>query len=137
MTMTTASSERTVGQFTILLVDDEDDLRATIRRTLRSPEYFFREAADASEALEVLAGGGVDAVISDYNMPHMNGLDFLQRVRITYPQVVRMMLTGQADIRLAVRALNEGAAHRLLLKPWDSFDLKGIVRMALTTCRTC
>jgi response regulator RpfG family c-di-GMP phosphodiesterase len=129
------ASQRTIGQFTLLLVDDEDDLRAAVRRALRSPEYFIREASNGQEALDILAGGGIDAVISDFNMPHMNGLDLMQRVRLSYPQVVRMMLTGQSDVQLAIRALNEGSVHRYLLKPWDSVDLKGIVRMALATHR--
>ncbi len=124
---------RAMPAFTLLLVDDEDDLRATVRRALRSPEYTIREASCGAEALAILADTPIDAVITDFNMPVMNGLELLQRVRLTYPRTVRLMLTGQRDVELAVRALNEGAVQRFLLKPWDNVDLKGVVGMALRT----
>jgi response regulator RpfG family c-di-GMP phosphodiesterase len=120
---------------TILLVDDEDDLRAAIRRSLRDPQLKIVESTNGREALDRIAAGGVDVVISDFNMPGMNGLDLLQRVRLTSPEVVRIMLTGMSDIRVAIRALNEGSVHRLLLKPWSQIDLRGIVRIALATHR--
>ncbi|MBL4635295.1 MAG: two-component system response regulator, partial [Kofleriaceae bacterium] len=50
--------------------------------------------------------------------------------------MLRILLTARADVHLAVRALNEGAVHRFLLKPWDHVDLKGIVRMALHSMHT-
>jgi response regulator RpfG family c-di-GMP phosphodiesterase len=119
------------SRFNLLLVDDDDDLRATVRRALRNPQYVIHEASSGVEALDILSRAPIDAVITDFNMPMMNGLDLLQRVRISYPRTLRMMLTGQRDVELAVRALNEGSVHRFLLKPWDNVDLKGIVGMAL------
>jgi CheY-like chemotaxis protein len=122
-------------QYTILLVDDEDDLRATIRRALRGSDYRIIEAASAAEAIERLAIDEVDAVITDYNMPGVSGLDLLQRVRLAYPEILRIMLTGSREVDVAVRALNEGAAERYILKPWDNLDLKGMVAIALATHR--
>tara|TARA_R110002096_G_scaffold44526_5_gene120079 strand:+ start:9983 stop:10300 length:318 start_codon:yes stop_codon:yes gene_type:complete len=89
------------------------------------------EAGDGVDALALLKKTPCDAIISDFNMPRMNGLDLLTQVRIMYPGMLRILLTARADVHLAVRALNEGAVHRFLLKPWDHVDLKGIVRMAL------
>lgn len=117
--------------YTILLVDDEPDLRRALRRALDTPGYTILEAEDGVGALEVLKARRVDCIISDYNMPRMNGMDLLTQVRISQPQIVRILLTARADVHLAVRALNEGAVNRFLLKPWDHIDLKGIVRMAL------
>jgi DNA-binding NtrC family response regulator len=128
-----AGEPRIATNFTLLLVDDEDDLRATVRRALLSPGYTFREASCGAEALAILASSPIDAVITDFNMPGMNGLELLQRVRMSYPRALRVMLTGQSDVALAIRALNEGAVDRFVLKPWDNVVLKGVVGMALRT----
>jgi DNA-binding NtrC family response regulator len=120
---------------TILLVDDEDDLRATIRRALKPSGYRILEASSAAEAIEWLGCEDIDAVISDFHMPGKSGLDLLQRVRLAHPDVLRIMLTGSRDIDVAVRALNEGAAERYILKPWDNLDLNGMVALALATHR--
>lgn len=117
--------------YSILLADDEPDIRRALKRSLHVPGYTILEANDGMEALDVLREKRCDAIISDYNMPRMNGLDLLTQVRIIYPGMLRILLTARADVHLAVRALNEGAVHRFLLKPWDHVDLKGIVRMAL------
>jgi len=120
-----------VNNYSILLADDEPDIRRALKRSLHMPGYTMYEAGDGVEALEVLKTTHCDAIISDFNMPRMNGLDLLTQIRIMHPHMLRILLTGRADVHLAVRALNEGAVHRFLLKPWDHVDLKGIVNMAL------
>jgi response regulator RpfG family c-di-GMP phosphodiesterase len=126
---------RALGQFTILLVDDEDDLRGSVRRILRSSEYLIREATNGHDALEILGREPIDLILSDFQMPHMDGLELLQRVRLSYPAVARVMLTGKSDVHLAARALNEGAVQRFVVKPWESVSLRGIVRLALACAR--
>jgi CheY-like chemotaxis protein len=115
----------------ILLVDDEPDMRAALRRSLYRAGATFLEAGDGVEALELLAAHRVDAVISDFEMPRMDGLTLMQHVRLRTPEILRIMVTARADVNVAVRALNEGAVHRFLLKPWDRVDLRGIVDMGL------
>jgi len=122
--------------YSILLADDEPDIRRALKRSLHVPGYTMYEAGDGVDALAVLKQNPCDAIISDFNMPRMNGLDLLTQVRIVYPNMLRILLTARADVHLAVRALNEGAVHRFLLKPWDHVDLKGIVRMALHSMKT-
>jgi response regulator RpfG family c-di-GMP phosphodiesterase len=118
-------------RFSILLVDDERDVRSALRRTLYVPGYTVYEANDGVEALEVLKEVEIHAVVSDYDMPRMDGMALLQRVRILRPDAVRVLITARADLNVAVRAINEGAVHRFLLKPWDRIDVRGIVQMAL------
>lgn len=125
-----------VDKYSILLTDDEPDIRRALKRSLHVPGYTIHEAGDGVEALEVLKRTHCDAIISDFNMPRMNGLDLLTQARIMYPNMLRILLTARADVHLAVRALNEGAVHRFLLKPWDHVDLKGIVRIALHSMQT-
>jgi DNA-binding NtrC family response regulator len=117
--------------YTILLVDDEPEVRASARRSLNVPGYTIMEAGDAKEAMLALRTRRFDAIVSDYHMPGCDGLELLQRIRILYPHMLRVLLTGRADVELAVRALNEGGCHRLFLKPWSAYDLRGILRLAL------
>lgn len=123
------------SDYTILLADDEPDIRRAVRRALSAPGYTIHEVSDGAEALAFLKANRVDVVVSDYNMPRMNGLEMLTQVRMMHPDVVRILLTARADVQLAVRALNEGSVHRFLLKPWDHIDLKGTVQMALHSLR--
>ncbi len=123
-------------QLSFLLVDDDHDIRGALRRTLKDPEIILHEASDGVEALAMINELTVDGVISDYDMPRMNGLELLTQVRIVKPAVLRVLLTGRVDMPLAVRALNEGSVHRFLLKPWDHIDLKGILRIALHTMKS-
>jgi DNA-binding NtrC family response regulator len=119
--------------YSILLVDDDPDLRSSLRRGLRGSEFQVTEAGDAVSALKTLEIATFDVIISDFSMPGMKGLELLHQVRMLYPHMVRILLTGEFDVQLAARALNEGAAHRFLLKPWDRVDLIGVVRLAQRT----
>ena len=120
-------------QATILVVDDEGDVRDALRRTLTSGGYEVWTAACADEAMALMRNQSFDIVMSDYDMPGANGLQLLQRVRIQSPRILRVLLTGNADLQVAVKALNEGAVDRFLLKPWDRFDLNGVLELSLHT----
>ncbi len=111
----------TVQPMTILVVDDEEDVRNALRRSLRGQNVHF--AANAREALEIMKTMKFDLVLSDNDMGEIPGVSFLQKVRILYPNVTRVLLTGRATINLAVRALNEKSAHCFLQKPWSNIDL--------------
>ena len=63
-------------------------------------------------------------VISEYKIPLMNGLEFLEKVRIIYPDILTVMVTDQADIKLAIKAINEAGVYKFFLKPWDDIDFK-------------
>lgn len=101
----------------ILLVDDDTNLLAGSRRTLRG--LFDIETAEGGEkGLEILAEKGPFAVIlADMRMPGMDGVQFLSKARELAPDSVRMMLTGNADQETAINAVNEGRIFRFLSKP--------------------
>ena len=100
----------------ILLVDDEPAILDGLRRQLRKM-FTVHTAAGGAEALELLESEPVAVVISDMRMPQMNGATFLSKVRTLYPDVVRILLTGQADTQAAITAVNEGQIYRFLTKP--------------------
>jgi response regulator RpfG family c-di-GMP phosphodiesterase len=101
----------------ILLVDDDQNILSGYRRSLRND--FRVETAEGGEAgLEALRSNGPFAVVvSDLRMPGMDGNQFLREVRSNFPETVRMMLTGQADLQSASEAVNEGNIFRFLFKP--------------------
>lgn len=101
----------------ILLVDDDQNILSGYRRSLRNE--FRVETAEGGEAgLETLrANGPFAVVVSDLRMPGMDGNQFLRQVRSDFPDTVRMMLTGQADLQSASEAVNEGNIFRFLFKP--------------------
>ncbi len=116
--MTTAPARR------ILVVDDEENVCKALRRTLKREGYDVTVAYSPAEALEILKTERFDLVMSDHLMPNMTGLEFLKLVHDRYPDSVRMMLTGHADIETAIAAINQGEIYRFLTKPWDDAELK-------------
>lgn len=114
----------------ILIVDDEENVRNALRRSLRREGYELFFAAEPNEALQKLSETPVDLVLSDHLMPNMTGLELLTRVRDLYPDCIRMILTGHADMQTAISAINHGEIYRFLTKPWDDMELKVTLQLA-------
>ncbi len=101
----------------ILLVDDELNVLEGYRRNLRK-QFDLETALGGEEALEAIKEGGPFAVVvADMRMPGMNGIELLKHVKAMAPQTVRMILTGNADQKTAMDAINEGHIFRFLTKP--------------------
>lgn len=115
----------------VLLVDDEKAVLEGLQESLRREPYMVETATSASAALEVLRMSRVDVVVSDERMPGMQGSEFLGVVCREFPSVMRIMLTGQASLEAAVRAINEGQVFRILLKPCAPAELKAVLRAAI------
>ncbi len=114
----------------LLIVDDEENILHALRRTLRKEPFEIETASNAREAAEKFYEKPFDIVISDYKMPGINGLEFLKWVRDNYPDTIRIVLTGQADLEVAVEAINEGEIYRFFTKPWDDEELRLSLRIA-------
>ena len=101
----------------ILFVDDDPNVLAAIRRNLRD-QFSIATASDPSQALALLAKYGPFAVVvSDFKMPGMNGIELLSKIMTLWPETVRILLTGEADMRAAIAAVNQGQVFRFLTKP--------------------
>jgi two-component system, probable response regulator PhcQ len=120
---------------TILLVDDEANVTDALKRTFRREPYEFLTATSGAAALELLGRIPIQVVISDEQMPGMSGSEFLSAVRKQYPHTIRMILSGQASLEAAVRAINEGEVYRFFLKPCNPTDLLFTVQQALAQRR--
>ncbi|HGL6714867.1 response regulator [Burkholderia contaminans] len=126
-----ATSDDAGGVPSILLVDDEPSVLSALRRVFRPAGYEILTAESGEAALEVLASTEVDLIVSDMRMPGMSGAEFLARARSLYPDTMRILLTGYAEIASVVQAVNDGGVYRYLNKPWDDHDLLLTLEQAL------
>lgn len=115
----------------ILCVDDEPNVLAGLTLNL-GRKFAVEVAANGPAGLEKLAAkSDIAVVVSDFRMPGMDGATFLGRVREQFPDVVRVMLTGQGDVSVAVAAVNQGEIFRFLAKPCPAPLLLGTVQAAV------
>jgi two-component system, probable response regulator PhcQ len=117
----------------ILLVDDEDAIRESLTAVLEREGYRVHGADGGEEGLRILKEQPIQLVISDYSMPNMTGVEFLKLVRERYPNVVRIMLTGDPNPEVIIRSINEGEVYRFIRKPWDNTMLRVTVYFAFET----
>lgn len=117
----------------VLIVDDEPKVCQALRRAMHREPYEVLSAADAEEALKLLAERDIDVVIADENMPGLKGSMLLARIRSQWPDIVRMMLTGDARLETVVSAVNRGEIFRFFIKPANEAEIIVSVREALKT----
>ncbi len=115
----------------ILCVDDEPNILSSLRRLFRGAGYKVLTAESGNDGLKILETEAVDIVISDMRMPEMDGARFLEHVRQSWPDTLRLLLTGYADIQSILDAINRGEIYRYITKPWEDNDILLIVRHAL------
>ena len=109
---------------TLLLVDDEEGILASLKRLLRRDAYTIVTANSAAQGLQRLAECEVDVIVSDQRMPGMTGVEFLRRAKELYPHTIRMVLSGYTELQSIIDAINEGAIYKFLTKPWDDARLR-------------
>jgi signal transduction histidine kinase len=114
----------------VLAVDDEPANQRAICRALLD-ECRVLTAGSAGEGLERLREEPIALVVADQRMPGMSGIEFLQRAAREYPEVVRVMLTGYADVAMITEAINQGHVYHFLHKPWEALELRQVVRRGL------
>ena len=118
-------------RMSILFVDDEVSILKALKRLLRSTGYRIHIAESGGRGLDLLEEHDIDVVVSDMRMPQMDGAKFLTEVARRWPNTVRMLLTGYADLSSAIDAINCGAISRYLTKPWQDDDLILCIRQAV------
>ncbi len=114
----------------VLFVDDEVNVLRSLSRLFADEEYGVITAESGTEGLEILKRTEVGVVVSDQSMPRMKGVEFLERVKETWPDTVRIVLTGQADLTATIDFINRGGAYQYIAKPWDDDNLIAAVRRA-------
>jgi DNA-binding NtrC family response regulator len=112
---------------TVLFVDDEPGILRFIRRQLREETLEVLMAGSGEEALDILATRRVDVLVSDLEMPGMNGLELVRAARKRFPGTLRMLLTGAATLEVTLEAINQGEVARFLRKPFDPEAFRAMV----------
>lgn len=120
----------------ILLVDDEPRVLSGLQRRLMD-HFDILTAQSASEALDILSHrNDIAAVVADMRMPETNGIELLRQMRLHWPEVRRLMLTGNTDQATAIVAANQGKVFRFFTKPCDTDQLAGALYDAIEEFRT-
>lgn len=106
----------------ILIIDDEIRSLEALERNL--VDFFDVKTANSVEhAAEILENEWIQIVLCDQRMPDMTGIDFLKQVRIKWPDVVRMIISGYTDAQDIITGLNEAGIYQYITKPWDPKQL--------------
>jgi response regulator RpfG family c-di-GMP phosphodiesterase len=115
----------------VLCVDDEPNILSSLRRLLRANGYQVLTADSGAAGLKILADEPVDVIISDMRMPEMNGAQFLAAARASWPDTMRLLLTGYSEIQAIQDAINGGEIYRYITKPWDDQEILRVLHDAL------
>jgi DNA-binding response OmpR family regulator len=116
--------------YSILVVDDEQNLRFTLSAILQEKGYFVTTAASGEEALELLSAIQYDLMFLDLKMPGLDGMEVLAKIQATCPDMPVLILTANTSLDTAVETLRRGAAG-YLLKPVDPEQILSRVKEAL------
>lgn len=109
---------------TIVFIDDEPNILNAINRMLRNCGWkllIFTSPEEALQELKLLKN--VNIVVSDYRMPNMDGITLLNSVKSLHPKALRIILSGHADLRSVLEAINQTEIYRFITKPWIDEEL--------------
>lgn len=119
----------------VLVVDDEEYVLTSLRRTFRSLPVTVLTAGSGAQALELMETSPVRVVIADQRMPGMLGTELLAKIKERWPHVIRIVLSAYTEVPALLRAINEGEVYRFISKPWDDRSLRGLVERAVAQSR--
>jgi DNA-binding NtrC family response regulator len=120
-----------MSKYTIMVVDDEEDILELMSSALMHKDHTILTAKSGEEALEKLKTHEVHLVISDQQMSSMDGLALLKKIKLEYPDIITIMLTGYAKVDTAMDAINEAGVYKFFAKPCSIEDLQVAVKRAL------
>ena len=115
----------------LLIVDDEPNVCDSVHDLLRR-EFRVLKAHSAEEGYRLMQQEEVHIVMSDQRMPQISGVELLTKVKARYPQAIRMLFTGFADLESVIAAINQGHMFQFVRKPWQPEELQMAVRQAAT-----
>jgi response regulator RpfG family c-di-GMP phosphodiesterase len=119
---------------TILYVDDEANNLVSFKAVFRM-KYKVLTAIGAEEARKILDNHPVNIIITDQRMPLMTGVEFLESILSAYPDPIRILLTGYADMNAVIEAVNKGKIFHYLSKPWNEEELDRTIQDAYKVYR--
>ena len=121
----------TMKEINVLFLDDEPNVLNSISRLFADEAYGVALAGNLEEAMAVMERENIKVVLSDQRMPDITGIEFLRRIKILYPDVVRILFTAYADLNSTEAAINISEVYRFINKPWHPEELKAAVVQAI------
>ncbi len=123
----------------ILCVDDEKIILSSLKSQLKNHfgnQYLYELAENAAEAMELLDdlirdGAKVIIIVSDWLMPNIKGDEFLIKVHNKYPQIIKIMLTGQANVEAIENAEKNANLYKCIQKPWNEEAFMQLIKSSL------
>lgn len=116
-------TQREAVKRNVVIADDDTEVAKALARVVRSLGHSTRVANDGAEALALLRQERADLLLSDIDMPHMDGVTLVSHARAEALAPVRILLTANARLETAIRAINGGEIHRYIEKPWNHNEL--------------
>jgi len=113
----------------VLYVDDEVINLELFKINFRN-DFTIIVADSAQKGLDILKNEDINVIISDLKMPHMNGIDFIERIKHENPEKVCILLTAFMESEVMLRAINEELVYRYIMKPWKKDELREIIESA-------
>jgi len=116
-------TQREAHKRLVVIADDDNDVAKALARVVRALGHEARVASNGLEALTMLRTERADLLLSDIDMPHMDGVTLASHVRAEALAPVRILLTANARLDTAIKAINSGEIHRYIEKPWKHAEL--------------
>ena len=113
----------------ILYIDDEENNLQAFKAAFRRM-YEIYTAISAADGLKILQSVNIHVVIADQKMPNTTGVEFFQSIAETFPDPIRILLTGYTDIEALADAINHGDVYRYITKPWNELELHNSIKNA-------
>ena len=114
----------------IIYVDDEENNLTSFKATFRI-KYNVTTAISGDEALKIMETKNFELIITDQRMPNMTGIEFLEKILAKYPDPMRLLLTGYADMTAVIDAVNKGKIYHYLTKPWNEEEVEKTLKRAI------
>lgn len=115
----------------IQLVDDEPNILSALKRVLRPHGWEVHTFTDAQSALNALSEHEYAVIVSDYQMPDVDGVTYLQFAKQRQPHAMRLILSAYGDRQAMMQAINRAEIYRFLSKPWEDYEIETALRTAI------
>jgi response regulator RpfG family c-di-GMP phosphodiesterase len=119
-------------ELNILYIDDEVNNLVAFKANFRK-YYQIYTAESAEEGKKVLQNNKVQIIITDQRMPETTGIEFLESIISEFPDPIRILMTGYADIEVVIESINKGQVYKYITKPFNEIELKITLDHALET----
>jgi putative nucleotidyltransferase with HDIG domain len=115
----------------LLFVDDDPLILRAFARDLHNAEIDITLARTAADGIRALGEKTFGVVLADFQMPEMDGIAFLEKVRQAAPDTARVLVSGKADVKMAIQVVNRVGLFSFVYKPWDPYELRDVIRRAM------